>query len=635
MSWEDFVEKGEEYIEKGDYDKAIECFERALDECPEEGKWITLKCLALCYRLKENYDKAIEYFKKALEKCPKDKKWEILEDLGVCYYSKGEYGRAIEYFEKALELCPDEEKWRIWISLGDCYYNIRDYDKAIDYYKKALKMCPEDKKWIIFISLGGCYCLKKDYNEAIKYHKALLSYSEKNYDKVFEYLNEMLKICPDREKWRILVGLGFCCYIKGDYDKAIDYSKKALEPCPDEEKWRIWCILGACHYLKGNYDKVIKCFDELLEYSKKYPKVKENIEKDIIFLTYRYLKEELNDKEKIEKNFKIIIRIIEEIHKFKEKLKVKYDENTVIAHYTKPETIISILKAKYDKKEDKKPYFRLYNACYMNDPEEGKTFLRMIIENKLRNLKKAYEIKEIKDEKGKIRDIIIEENPEFQTFIGSFIVGNEEDIDKLFFWRTYGKDSENEEAKGICICIKKEFFDQDSDNLPNYLENIKPKTVTNFTDDVNSNKTNKETSTDDEKFCLYKVIYEDTKDYKKLKKVLRNINKYAKDLDLDDETIRNLLKSLLDDLRYLVKSKHYKEEKEYRIIKTYNINYKRDKIKIDYTKTPPRLYIEIEKDFIEYIDEIILGPRMENKEAWKTYLSYHKIKVRESNCKFK
>jgi hypothetical protein len=165
------------------------------------------------------------------------------------------------------------------------------------------------------------------------------------------------------------------------------------------------------------------------------------------------------------------------------------------------------------------------------------------------------------------------------------------------------------------------------------LENIKPKVFEGFKNIVKEETTNKE---DKEKFCLYKVIYEDTEEYEELKKILEEINTDAGSLNLNNEKIKNLLKSLLDDLRYLVKSKHYKEEAEYRIIKTYNINDKREKIKIDdNNKFPPRLYIEIEKDFIEYIDEIILGPRIENKEAWKTYLSYHKIKVRESNCKFK
>jgi hypothetical protein len=370
-----------------------------------------------------------------------------------------------------------------------------------------------------------------------------------------------------------------------------------------------------------DYKEAIRLYKEALECLKNNKKIKEEPNNTII-LTYKRLEEIFNNnEEKIKKNFEPLIKIITKIDIFKDRLKVIYTKNTIIAHYTKPDVIVSILKAK-----DKNPYFRLYEVCYMNDPEEGKKFIEVLENNGLKNLYELY-----KDENN-------DTEREYYTFIGSFIVGNNiEDIDKLFLWRTYGKDKNNEEAKGICICIKKEFFDQDSDNLSNYLKNVKFGTINIDSQYSNSKeRVNIETTDDDEKFCLYKVIYEDTKEYKELIKVLKRINDYAKDLDLDDKRIRNLLKSLLDDLRYLVKSKHYKEEGEYRIIKTYNINDKRDKIKIDDdNKFPPRLYIEIEKDFTEYIDEIILGPRMENKEAWKTYLSYHKIKVRESNCKFK
>ena len=73
MSWEGFVKKGEEYIEKGDYDKAIECFEKALEECPEDKKWEILDYLGFCYYSKEDYDKAIKYLKESLKVCPEDK----------------------------------------------------------------------------------------------------------------------------------------------------------------------------------------------------------------------------------------------------------------------------------------------------------------------------------------------------------------------------------------------------------------------------------------------------------------------------------------------------------------------------------------------------------------------------------
>ena len=74
MSWEEFFNKGKEHIEKGDYDKAIKCFEKALEECPEEEKWVILANLALCYRLKEDYDKAVGKLEEILKLNPNDKK---------------------------------------------------------------------------------------------------------------------------------------------------------------------------------------------------------------------------------------------------------------------------------------------------------------------------------------------------------------------------------------------------------------------------------------------------------------------------------------------------------------------------------------------------------------------------------
>ena len=64
----------------------------------------------------------------------------------------------------------------------------------------------------------------------------------------------------------------------------------------------------------------------------------------------------------------------------------------------------------------------------------------------------------------------------------------------------------------------------------------------------------------------------------------------------------------------------------------------KDRIKLDDRNSeelPPKLYIEIERNFIAHIDKIILGPRLEHKEVWKNFLNYHNINVRESECHFK
>ncbi|WP_211204167.1 hypothetical protein [Methanocaldococcus fervens] len=91
----------------------------------------------------------------------------------------------------------------------------------------------------------------------------------------------------------------------------------------------------------------------------------------------------------------------------------------------------------------------------MNDPEEGRTFLRMITNEKFgfNSLKYIYEI----EHEFEIQNF--REDNEFQVFIGSFVVDDYEG-NNLFLWRTYGKDENKEEAKGVCIGIKKDFFDK-------------------------------------------------------------------------------------------------------------------------------------------------------------------------------
>jgi Fe-S-cluster formation regulator IscX/YfhJ len=390
-----------------------------------------------------------------------------------------------------------------------------------------------------------------------------------------------------------------------------------------------------------NYEMTLECLEKFTDDN--------NYEKrnDPIIRTFNHI-EKLNNKEILRNNFGLLAMIIMEIDEFKDELKVNNEK--IVAHYTKPKVIKQMLNLKNNGKE---AYFRLYEVIYMNDPEEGDVFNKLLKDknNKLDNLK---ELTNEDENNSKVKSPTSDDSNDikkFYTFIGSFIAGNgiKEGIDKLFLWRTYGKDGDNEEAKGVCICIEKEFFDQDADNLSNYHNRLINQKDGKLQNDIIENPDNTE------KFCLYWVIYEDEdiknydseKDtnpnryrYNKLKKeVLKNINKYAECLDLDNKEIKILLNSLLDELRYLVKSKHYKEESECRIIKIYDINQKKKDIKIDEgnpnDELPPRLYIEIEKDFIEHIDEIILGPRLENKEAWKNFLNYHGIKVRESDCHIK
>ncbi|OQX11160.1 MAG: hypothetical protein BWK80_45050 [Desulfobacteraceae bacterium IS3] len=152
---------GMKYYSKGDYEKALEYFEKTLPENPtkyidtapvffyignihvvtkEHDKAIADHWESF-YSSKSEYDKAIADYNKAIEMDPK--LIETYNNKVVTHYSKGEYDKAMMDYNKAIDINP---------KLAEAYYNrgglyaIKgEYDKAISDVKKALELKPDNK----------------------------------------------------------------------------------------------------------------------------------------------------------------------------------------------------------------------------------------------------------------------------------------------------------------------------------------------------------------------------------------------------------------------------------------------------------------------------------------------------------
>ena len=97
-----------------------------------------------------DYNKALEYWNKALD-IQKEISGEKNEGVAIIYgaissmhYNLGDYNKALEYYNKALDIQkqilgerhPDTAK--SYNSIGEIYYSLGDYNKALEYYNKAL-----------------------------------------------------------------------------------------------------------------------------------------------------------------------------------------------------------------------------------------------------------------------------------------------------------------------------------------------------------------------------------------------------------------------------------------------------------------------------------------------------------------
>ncbi|MWP49116.1 MULTISPECIES: tol-pal system YbgF family protein [unclassified Gilliamella] len=95
------LEQGDQYAEAGEYNKAIEKYESALNLVPLQ---------------KENWEVSLH----------------IYTAMADSYFNLGNYQQANNNYEQALK-CPDGlENGYVWLGLGETYYELENMDKAKD-----------------------------------------------------------------------------------------------------------------------------------------------------------------------------------------------------------------------------------------------------------------------------------------------------------------------------------------------------------------------------------------------------------------------------------------------------------------------------------------------------------------------
>ncbi|MDR1112987.1 MAG: tetratricopeptide repeat protein [Bacteroidales bacterium] len=198
--------QGNAYYAKGDYDKAIEDYSKAIDLMPDDVEAYNYRGNA--YALKCDYDKAIEDFSKAIELKPNDA--EAYNYRGVAYRKKGDYDKAIEDYSKAIELEPDDAG--AYYIRGSVYYEKGDHDKAIEDYNKSIELKPDYatayNNLIELCQNGNCKYIEtvaKVLNDNKNHFKIDIVYAISQYKNIDALVNKL---------WDIDYGDYFCLILK-------------------------------------------------------------------------------------------------------------------------------------------------------------------------------------------------------------------------------------------------------------------------------------------------------------------------------------------------------------------------------------------------------------------------------------
>ena len=144
---------------RGEYERAIESYRRAIDSSPANDD--AYRALNSVLDKLDLADEAEAASLRAIELRPGY--WASYARAGQFYNQRNDYQKAADYYERALMLSP--ENARVLFSLGLVYSNRGQYDRAIEVLERAIQLRPYLAS--PYNNLGLAYLRARRYNDAV------------------------------------------------------------------------------------------------------------------------------------------------------------------------------------------------------------------------------------------------------------------------------------------------------------------------------------------------------------------------------------------------------------------------------------------------------------------------------------
>ncbi len=158
---------------------------------------------------KGEYDKAIDAYTDALEMNPR--LTAAYNNRGRAWQEKGEYDKAIADYNQTLAIKPKDAD--AYGCRGSAYVKKREYDKAIADYSHAVKLAPDDAHAYNNLAWPYATCRDERYRDGKK--------AVENATKAYGL--------DGGKNWRCVGALAAAYAESGDFDKAKEWGLKAVE----------------------------------------------------------------------------------------------------------------------------------------------------------------------------------------------------------------------------------------------------------------------------------------------------------------------------------------------------------------------------------------------------------------------
>lgn len=233
-----FVSRGKIYAKNGDHDRAIQDYDQAIRLNPKNASAFTWR--ASSYAQKGDFDRAVRDLDDAIRINPKDA--DSIYNRGTNYSKKGDYDLAIRDFDEAARL--DPKSYLVFLSRGIAYHHKGDFAQAARNYDQAIKLEPDDALLYLHrgyaaAELGDIDRAIQDYDQAIRLgpasgtafrYRADLFRGTGDYARAIADYTEAIKLDPENGSHFAHRGLAYTS--QGDVDRAIEDYTQAIRLDP-------------------------------------------------------------------------------------------------------------------------------------------------------------------------------------------------------------------------------------------------------------------------------------------------------------------------------------------------------------------------------------------------------------------
>jgi eukaryotic-like serine/threonine-protein kinase len=204
---------GNVYFSTGQYEEAVQQFQRSLDLDHTSDE--TLRLLAAAYQKQGKASAAEEAYRKAVSLRPNY--WGVYNAFGTFYYNQARYADAETMFQKAIELAP--LNFRGYSNLGAIYLLLGRYGEAVNALKQSSALRPSFES---YGNLGAAYFYMRRYQDSAENLQQALKIDDRDWLN-WGNLGDALYEIPSRRRDALSA-----------YRKAIELARARLEVNPKD-----------------------------------------------------------------------------------------------------------------------------------------------------------------------------------------------------------------------------------------------------------------------------------------------------------------------------------------------------------------------------------------------------------------